>query len=87
MAKVRFETANIEVEVEDHSSLKSVCEQHGVLFGCRSGGCGTCIVKILSGHENLNAPTEEELDFFGEDPNSERLACQLSITKGFVTIA
>ncbi|WP_157952473.1 2Fe-2S iron-sulfur cluster-binding protein [Candidatus Similichlamydia epinepheli] len=86
MGKVVFKTSNVEVEVEDNTNLQKVCSQHGVLFGCRSGGCGTCIVQIISGQENLNPPTEAELDFFCDEVGGERLACQITLLHGEVTI-
>lgn len=52
----------------------------GVLFGCHSGVCGKCATTVLSGLDNLSAPTEEELAM-GMDP-TRRLMCQCLINKG-----
>ena len=51
-----------------------------ILFGCRTGICGTCIVEVLSGEENLNPPDEDEaelLEIMADDLSHPRLACQL----------
>jgi ferredoxin len=56
----------------------------GVLFGCHSGVCGKCATTVLSGLNNLSAPSEEEkaMDL---DP-SRRLMCQCVIKKGTVKL-
>lgn len=42
--------------------------------------CGTCRIRVVSGAENLSAPTVDELELRAEYPMSfgadERLACQ-----------
>lgn len=51
-----------------------------ILFGCRTGICGTCIVNIIKGEENLSEPSEDELELLeimAEDESHPRLACQL----------
>ena len=52
-----------------------------ILFGCRTGICGTCIVNVIEGHEHLNSPSEDEselLEIMAENLNAPRLACQLN---------
>ena len=56
----------------------------GVLFGCHSGVCGKCATTVLSGLNNLSAPTKEELAM-GMDP-TRRLMCQCLINKGTVKL-
>lgn len=73
------------VEVEDGSPLKAVCEEAGVPFACEEGVCGTCVIEIMDGMDNLSEFTEEELDFLGEQ-DRERLACQCKIEKGSVEV-
>ncbi len=56
----------------------------GVLFGCFKGVCGKCATTVLSGLNNLSAPTEEE-----ETMNLDaerRLMCQCQINKGTVKL-
>lgn len=62
------------------SILQEVCDEHQlpIRFGCRSGCCGSCLVKVISGNANLSRPTDREartLDVLEAEP-SWRLACQ-----------
>ena len=74
-----------EVELEDGASLQEACEEAGVPFACTEGVCGTCVIEVHEGMENLSEPTQEELDFLGET-EVERLACQCKIKGGSVKI-
>lgn len=70
-------------ELQEGESLEHVCEEAGVPFACSEGVCGTCVVKLVEGGENLTDPTDAEKDFFGEEGvKKERMACQCSIRKG-----
>lgn len=75
-----------EIEVEDGTPLKEVCEESGVPFACEEGVCGTCVVEVTEGMENLTEFTEEEMDFLGEQ-EEERLACQCKIKGGCVKLS
>lgn len=86
MAKIIFETTKEEIPLEDGSSLTDCCEEAGVPFACTEGVCGTCVVEVREGMENLTPPTQEEVDFLGEDMGCERLACQCKIKKGNVKL-
>ena len=62
-----------------------------ILFGCRTGLCGTCAAHVRVDTGALAEPTEEELEtlelaFDGEPPGDARLLCQLRLTAD-VTIA
>lgn len=88
MAKLTFQNTNTTINLEDNSPILEACEEAGVHFACGGQGfCGTCVVRVISGGENLSPPTEKELDFLGEDGlKKERLACQCRILKGEVTV-
>ena len=86
MAKLIFDDTKEEVEVEDGASIQEECEELGVPFACTEGICGTCVIEIVEGGENLTEPTQEELDFLGDDCENERLACQCKIKSGVVKI-
>lgn len=86
MAKLKFENTGDEVEIQDGERIADQCEEAGVPFACTEGVCGTCVIEVVDGADNLNEPTQEELDFLGEDTCGERLACQCRITKGRVSI-
>ena len=85
MAKLIFTHLNKTVEIPDNSSIQPACEEEGVPFACSEGICGTCVVKVVEGMENLSSFTEAEKDFFGE-MDEDRLACQCKIKKGTVKI-
>ncbi len=58
-----------------------------ILFGCRTGICATCLVRVISGQESLPPLSEEEsevLELETDDPDC-RLACQLHLS-GDVTL-
>lgn len=51
-----------------------------ILFGCRTGICGTCLLIVEEGMENTNPPSEDELEFLeivSDNPNA-RLGCKLT---------
>ncbi|MEL7432143.1 MAG: 2Fe-2S iron-sulfur cluster-binding protein [Chlamydiota bacterium] len=85
MAKLIFKDLEEEVELEDGSSITEACEEVGVPFACTEGVCGTCVVEVEEGMENLSGFTEAEEDFLGE-LDKERLACQCSILRGAVKV-
>ena len=85
MAKLIFLNTNEEIDLPDNSRIKDICEQAGIPFACSEGVCGSCIIEVVEGMENLSEYTQAEKDFFGEMQN-ERLACQCRITKGTVKI-
>ena len=57
--------------------------------GCFNCSCGTCVVEVVSGMENLDQPTAEELevlDAWNKDPEKFRLTCCVKMRDGDVTI-
>jgi ferredoxin len=54
-----------------------------LLFGCRSGICGTCLIEVEELTGRLPAPAEleaETLSLYAPDNPKARLACQLNLT-------
>lgn len=86
MAKLIFDHNNEEINLPDDSPITEACEEAGVPFACTEGVCGTCVIEVKEGHENLTPPTQEEQDFLGEGTTDERLACQCRIKSGCVRI-
>jgi ferredoxin len=86
MAKIIFTKSNLEVEVPDGTVLTSVCEKQGIMFACYIGVCGTCVVEVEEGMENLSERTDNETALLGDDEKL-RLACQCKITGGTVKIS
>lgn len=85
MAKIINKKTAQEIEVEDGENIKKACEKLGVPFGCQNGLCGTCMIDINSGEENLSDLTEEEKIL--ERDKKHRLACQCKIKKGEVGLS
>lgn len=84
MPKVTFLDTGEEVEVKTGTSLKDISKEKGwpIAYGCEDGVCGTCIVKIEKGKENLTPIDEKEgqtLDMMGMKDGKHRLACQCKI--------
>jgi len=53
-----------------------------VLFGCRTGICGTCVVEVVKGAESIPGPDEDELEIlelYAEGMPNARLACQIDV--------
>ncbi len=89
MPKVTITTDNKTIDVPDNYALIDMCEDHdtSILFGCRDGACGACMVKIIAGSEHISPMEDNERDFLetmAAQPN-ERLACQCRI-HGDVTL-
>lgn len=89
MPKVTITTDDLSLDVRDDYPLIEMCEDHetSILFGCRDGACGACMIRVKEGAENLSKMEEDEKDFLetmaAED--DERLACQCKV-KGDVVI-
>lgn len=74
-----------EVDLPDNSPIIQACEELGVPFGCRAGQCGTCIITVEEGMENLEPKNYQE-ESMGLLEN-QRLACQARIRTGVVVIS
>jgi ferredoxin len=85
MGKLIFNDSGEEYTVQDGSPIAEFCEEAGVPFACTEGVCGTCVIEVKDGMENLTDFTQEEEDFLGEMAN-ERLACQCKLKCGTVKI-
>ena len=50
-------------------------------FGCRQGGCGTCLIEVEEGEEHLSSPTKMERGTLARLKASKgcRLACQAAV--------
>ena len=85
MGKLIFEETGQEQEIEPNGSIAEACEEAGVPFACTEGVCGTCVIEVTEGMENLSEFTQEEEDFLGEK-GCERLACQCRLREGSVKV-
>jgi ferredoxin len=50
-----------------------------VLFGCRTGICGTCVVGVTGDVVEASEDELEILELYAADNPTARLACQLSV--------
>lgn len=54
-----------------------------MLFGCRAGICGTCLIQVETGYENLTPPSADEqeaLEIYAPGNDRARLGCQMLLT-------
>jgi ferredoxin len=83
MPKVTITTDNLTIDVEKGYQLIEMCEDHdtSILFGCRDGACGACMVKVLEGSEHISPIENDEKDFLETmaAEENERLACQCKV--------
>jgi ferredoxin len=91
MPKVTLLPGGQSAEVPAGTLLLDAGELAGVEMeaGCFNCSCGTCVVAIASGMENLEPPTDEELnvlDQWNKDPEKYRLTCCVKIVKGEVVL-
>lgn len=84
MAILKSKKNKKEIEIKNGSSIKNSAEMLGVPFGCETGTCGTCMIDIKKGKENLSELTQNEKDL--DRDKKHRLACQCKIKKGEVVI-
>lgn len=71
------------MEIEENNLLSKELDASNspILFGCRTGICGTCLLTVVEGSENTNEASEDEKEFLEivtDDPNA-RLGCLLSL--------
>ena len=94
MANITFVKENKEIIAADGANLREKALQNridlytfkGKLTNCGGyGQCGTCIVEIVSGMENLSPKTDFEQRKLKRKPNSYRLACQ-TLVNGTVSV-
>ena len=91
MPKVTILPANVSAEVPPGELLLEAGEKAGVEMeaGCFNCSCGTCVVEVVSGMQNLEEATPEELDVLDQwnrDPEKFRLTCCVRVKNGDVTI-
>lgn len=77
------------IEVEAGTTMQHIFDEHdtAVTFGCRAARCGACMIRVISGADNLGPIGPDEravLDVLALSPDC-RLACQTSVF-GTVTI-
>lgn len=94
MANIKFVKENREVVAADGANLRLQALQNnidiytfmGKMRNCGGyGQCGTCIVNVVEGMENLSPRTQVEARKLKKKPQNHRLACQ-TLVNGSVSI-
>ncbi len=94
MGNIKFVKENKEVVVADGANLRLKAIQNdidiytfiGKMTNCGGNGqCGTCVVEIVEGLENLSPRTDVENRKFKKKPENYRLACQ-TLVNGSVSV-
>ena len=90
MPNITFQNTGQSAQTGEDGSIRDVVQNEGwpIPFGCENGICGTCLITIPTGRENLNDIEEIEeqtLMAMGQNDEHHRLACQCK-AKGDVTI-
>jgi adenylate cyclase len=88
--RVRFLPEDLLVQAPWDARLQDIADAAGadLTFGCRSGSCGTCRVRILAGLDHCSPMGPEERDYLlgVRAPEDHRLACQVRV-RGPVAVA
>ncbi len=83
MVKVHFRLEDLLVEAPAGTPLQAIADAAGadITFGCRTGSCGTCRIRVAEGFAHCSDMGPEERDFLkGLDaPPDQRLACQVCV--------
>jgi ferredoxin len=94
MAVIKFLEEDKEVIAADGANLRYKAMENGIdlytlmgkMMNCGGyGQCGTCVVEIVEGMENLSPKTAVEERKLKKRPDNCRLACQ-TIVNGPVTV-
>jgi ferredoxin len=94
MANIKFVRENREAIAADGANLRIKALENGIdiyttwgkMMNCGGyGQCGTCIVEIVEGMENLSPRTPVEDKKLKKKPANYRLACQ-SLVNGSISV-
>lgn len=89
-AKLTFTDVGITVNVPAGTRVIEVSEKvgAGIIYGCREGDCGTCLMHIEDGVKNLSEPSVLEAKILKENMagRNDRLACQCQVLSGEVKV-
>lgn len=88
-ARLTFADINVTLNVPAGSRVIEISDKvnSGIVYGCREGDCGTCLMKVVEGSENLSEPSVLETKILKEHfaGRDFRLACQAQVL-GDVTV-
>lgn len=82
-AKITFDDIGQTVSVAAGTRVIDVSEKvgAGIIYGCREGDCGTCMMHVVEGWNNLTQPSVLEEKVLKENMagRHHRLACQAQL--------
>lgn len=85
MAKANLTFADVGITVNVPAGVRviEISEKvgSGIVYGCREGDCGTCMMKVEDGWNNLTVPSVLEDKILNENMAGRhfRLACQAQV--------
>jgi ferredoxin len=91
MAKAQLTFTDIDITVTVPTGVRviEISEKvgSGIVYGCREGDCGTCLMEVVEGWNNLSTPSVLEDKVLRENMAGKhhRLACQAQVL-GDVTV-
>lgn len=89
-ANVTFEDIGVTLSVPAGTRLIEISEKvgAGITYSCREGECGTCLMKIVAGMDNLSERSVLEDKVLQENMagQNQRLACQAQVLGGDVVV-
>ncbi|AFY58320.1 ferredoxin [Rivularia sp. PCC 7116] len=71
---------SVELEANQNLSEHLTVENSPILFGCRTGICGTCLVIIDGDIPPASEAEKELLEILAPENPKARLACQIQLT-------
>ncbi|MBD2338464.1 (2Fe-2S)-binding protein [Calothrix sp. FACHB-156] len=83
LCKIFFPGTNYPpINLQPHQNLSEhlTIQNSPVLFGCRTGICGTCLVEVIGEISPPRSDEQEMLDTLAPDNQKARLACQVELT-------
>jgi ferredoxin len=74
----------VELDITDGANLSEEVNITNcpILFGCRTGICGTCLVNVKDGADKITPAGSDELEFLdivGGPHENPRLACMFKV--------
>lgn len=84
--KLKIANNNQDYEIPENSELAKALDAKNspLLFGCRTGICGTCLIEVIDGAPDDYLPTDDEVDLLeiiAENNPKARLACQMRMKR------
>ncbi|WP_445630150.1 2Fe-2S iron-sulfur cluster binding domain-containing protein [Nostoc sp. DSM 114167] len=72
----------VPIILECHQNLSEhlTIQNSPVLFGCRTGICGTCLIEIIGNIPPPQLDEQEMLETLAPNNPHARLACQINVT-------